>query len=90
MTTSPNELREIEDFLLEKMKPEDAFAFKAKLLLNPTLRAHTELQRTVYRLVKHYGRKKLRSEIEVVHSKLFQEPDHLSFREKIYRLFANS
>jgi hypothetical protein len=72
------------------MEPEEQIVFRANILLNPVLRINTASQRKVYEVVRCYGRKKLRSEIEDVHQSLFCETRHRSFREKIYQLFSKT
>jgi hypothetical protein len=67
----------------------DALVFEARLLLDTELREKMQWQQEAYRLVKVYGRDQLKQEIEAVHQKLFTEPEHLSFSQKIRRLFTN-
>jgi hypothetical protein len=87
MRTSLNELKQAEDFLSGNMEPEEQVVFRAKLLIDPSLRVNVASQHKVYGLVRQYGRKKIREEIESVHQSLFREPSHKTFREKIYSLF---
>lgn len=47
----------------------------------------TSLNETVLSIVRHYGRKKLRARLEIVHQNLFTDPDKATFRERILRLF---
>lgn len=48
----------------------------------------TSLNEQVLTLVRTYGREQLRKEISQVHQKLFTAAEHLSFRQKIQRLFS--
>lgn len=89
MKTSLIETEQIEAHLLGQSKPGDALVFEARLLLSPELREKTHWQHTAYRMVKAYGRQQLKQEIEAVHQKLFTQAKHLSFSQKIRRLFAN-
>jgi hypothetical protein len=89
MRTSLNEMQEIEDHLFQKLNGEDEFLFRANLLLNKGLTENVECQRKAYRLVHVYGRKQLKQEIEAVHQNLFTQPEHLSFRKKIFALFGS-
>lgn len=88
MRTSLTEIQQIEAYLLHQTTPAERLLFEAKLMLQPGLTEDVQLQQETYRLVKQYGRKKIREEIEAVHRKLFSEPQHKSFREKIARLFS--
>jgi len=88
MKTSMNELQEIEDYLLHPHN-EESVLMEARLLLEPELQEKTAWQQKTYTLVQHYGRKKLRQEIEAVHQELFTNDRYTSFRKKIMRLFRN-
>ena len=87
MRTSLNEIRTIEQSLLEQASVEDSLLMEAKMNLNPELAEKIAFQKEAYALVKAYGRRKLRAEIERVEKTLFKEPMHRSFRQKILNLF---
>lgn len=38
-------------------------------------------------IVKQYGRKKLRTQLEIIHHQLFTDPGKVSFKDKILRMF---
>jgi hypothetical protein len=88
MKTSLNELRLIEDYLLSGREDEESFLFEAKLILQPELKEHVYWQKKTYQIVEDYGRKQLKTEIEKVHQTLFDTNEHLSFRQRIMRLFS--
>lgn len=87
MRTSLNEIALIERLLLNKSTPGDTLLFEAKTLLDQELQANVSSQLQVYSLVNEYSRRQLKQEIEAVHHQLFTEPEHLSFRQKIARIF---
>ena len=87
MRTSLNELKQIEDHLLRLNPPEDALLFEAKMILDTNLRSNVLLQQHTYTLVKQYGRKQLKAEIEAVHQQIFTNPKQQSFVNKILSLF---
>jgi hypothetical protein len=87
MRTSLNETEQIEAHLLKHSEPGDTLVFEARLLLEPELKDKLLWQQRTYTLVQHYGRQQLKQEIEVVYQKLFTQPEHLSFRQKIRKLF---
>ena len=89
MRTSLNEIAQIEDHLLQRHTPGAALLFEAQILLDADLRDKVSSQQQVYRLIQQYSRKQLKHEIEAVHQQLFTRPEHLSFRQKIARLFLN-
>ncbi|WPU96003.1 hypothetical protein SNE25_10780 [Mucilaginibacter sabulilitoris] len=87
MRTSLNNITLIERRLFKKQAPADALLFEAKTLIDKELHANVSAQLQVYSLVNEYGRKQLKQEIEIVHQQLFTQPEHLSFRQKIARIF---
>lgn len=87
MRTSLNEIRQNEAYLLHNMEPGDALAFGAEMMVNKRRRVDLAIQEKLYAVVRLYGRKQLRAEIEQVHQELFQNPVHASFRGKIARIF---
>jgi hypothetical protein len=84
MRTSLNKIKETEDFIFKRMKPDDALLFKARLILDPVLRMQLALQRKVYTLIRLYGRKNLKTEIISVQENIFSTNE---FREEIDQLF---
>lgn len=89
MRTSLNNIAQTEAHLLNKQQPGDALLFDAWLLLDTDLQADVSAQKQVYTLVQQYGRRQLKQEIEAVHQQLFTQPEHLSFKQKIARIFLN-
>lgn len=89
MRTSLNNIAQIEAHLLNKLHPGDTLLFDARLLLDTELQASVSAQKQVYTLVQQYGRRQLKQEIEAIHQQLFTQPEHLSFKQKIARIFLN-
>jgi hypothetical protein len=87
MRTSMNEIKQAEDFLLGKLPSANALLFKANLFLDPMLRLNVAAQKKLYTLVRAYGRKKIKLEVESVREKIFADPEKISFRQKIAQLF---
>lgn len=87
MRTSLNNIAQTEAYLLKRTNPANALLFEAKILLDQDLQTRVSQQQQVYGLVQQYGRKQVKAEIEAVHQQLFNQPEHLSFRQKIARLF---
>jgi len=89
MPTSSTETREIEAYLSGKQPPEVSLLFEAKLLLQPALADTVRWQQQTQRLLRLYGRQKLKTEINEVEMLLFNDAANLSFRNKILRLFKH-
>ena len=83
-----NEIKLIDDHIFNRNTPEDALVFDALLILNSGLSNQIMWQKKAHAMVQQYGRKKLKAEIGAVHQKLFNEPAHQSFRQKILGLFS--
>jgi hypothetical protein len=87
MRTSLNNIKLIDDYLLNKVTKGDKLVFEANLILNPDLADGLLWQKQTHAMVNHYSRKKLKAEIENVHQQLFNAPGHKSFKQRILRLF---
>lgn len=87
MRTSLNEIQAIEAFVEQQLPPQDRLAFEARMLVDKTLREKVEQQRHTYRVIKTYGRKQLRLELESIHTELFTQPRHQYFRQQILSFF---
>lgn len=89
MPTSSIETREIEAYLSGAQHPEESLLFQARLVLHPNLVEKVKWQQQTYRLLQIYSRQKLRAEISEVEHMLFNDAAHVSFRQKIFRLFKH-
>jgi hypothetical protein len=87
MRTSLNEIKVLEQHLLQEAPPEDSLLFEAHMILAPELKEKVQWQQKTYQLVRAYGCKKLKAEIEAVHHQLFTETKYRGFRQKILDLF---
>ncbi|MGN7989958.1 hypothetical protein ACTJKC_21620 [Pedobacter sp. 22226] len=88
MKTSLHELRSIEHYLLSDNKDGESFLFEAKLILQPELEEQVYWQNKTYQMVRNYGRKQLKNELNNIHETLFNTDEHQSFRQKVMRLFC--
>jgi hypothetical protein len=87
MRTSLNNVKETEDFLSGALPSEDTLFFKARLLLDPVTRMNLSFQRKAYGVIRLYGRRKLKAEIETVHENIFSDLIHAVYRREIDQLF---
>ena len=87
MRTSLNETRQIEEFLLGSNHMEEQLLFEAQMTLDPALKEKVSLQRNAYAKVKAYGRKQLRTELDGIETKLFNQPKYAGFRQRIRSIF---
>jgi len=88
MKTSLNELRLIEHYLLSDERDGESFLLEAKMILQPELKQQVYWQNKTYQMVRDYGRKQLKTEIDNIHETLFNTDAHQSFRQKVMRLFS--
>lgn len=88
MRTSLNDIKHIDDYLLQYAGKADRALFEARLLLQPALQENLAWQQKTYDIIKAYSRRRLKEEIESVHQQLFTEPEHIPFRRRILSIFS--
>ena len=87
MRTSLNDIKQIDDYLLQYAGKTDRALFEARLILQPALEENLLWQQKTYDIIRQYSRRQLKAEIETVHQQLFTGPEHLSFSQRIMALF---
>jgi len=87
MKTSWSELQWREDCLLGDASGGQLALFEAKLLVDPEFRDAVYWQRATYNVIREYNREQLRAELKQVHQRLFSEPAHRTFAQKVKALF---
>ncbi|MGN6434931.1 MAG: hypothetical protein ACTHMM_00300 [Agriterribacter sp.] len=90
MKISWNDNRHIERYLNSELSEEEKILFEAQLVLDPHLKLNVGLLKRIHSLIKLYGRRKMRAEIGKIHHKLFQNPEHVIFQQRIQRLFKDN
>ena len=90
MKTSWNDTRRIERYLDNELSEEEKILFEAQLVLEPHFKLHVRLQKQIHALIKLYGRRKMKAEIGKIHHKLFQNPEHVIFQQRIQQLFKDN
>ena len=85
-----SETEELENYLAKKQMSEDYLITEARLLINKEFHKKLYWQKQTYSLIQHFGRKKLKEEIETVHAKLFTEKKFEKFRQKISFIFKTN
>lgn len=83
MKTSLNETREIDDYLHGMLSPEDATVMNARLLLNPALRLKCAAQRRLQSVVRAFGRRVMRQELQLRFDEMINNPAAASLKKKI-------
>ena len=81
------ETEQLEGYLLHTIHPEERLVIEARLLLHPGLKEKALWQQDTYALIKNYGRRELRAEIENIHKRMFAEKKFKTFRQKILFIF---
>lgn len=87
MRTSLNEIKQIEDWLLQRGDLPERLVTEAKILSQPGLADRAKWQSLTYEVIQLYGREKLKNEIREVENKLFHAPKYGSFRASIRAIF---
>ena len=88
MRTSLNEIQQIERYIQQELPIEDTLVFDAKAIINPSLRRNLFLQKKIHELLRYYHRRKLKSEMEKIHHRVFHDPANATFRRNIIQLFT--
>ncbi|MBL4676634.1 MAG: hypothetical protein JKY70_10585 [Mucilaginibacter sp.] len=89
MRTSLNNIKLTDDHVNGLLPTGDALVFEARLILNPALQDEVILHKQTLALVQQYGRDMLRKDIESIHTQLFSQPQHRSFKDSILRFFKH-
>ena len=89
MRKSLHEIQQVENYLFGRMSVQEHQDFKVRLLVNPHQQEEVDAQKASYVLIKAYGRKKLKAELNAVHEKLFTRPEKKWFRELIKNIFTS-
>ena len=87
MRTSLNKIQGIEGFVLQSAHISEALVFEARMIIDSELAQQVTLQKETYAIIRQYGRRLLKAELEAVHQTLFTQPNHQRFRQKIIALF---
>lgn len=84
MRKSLREVKVIDRYLNGGLPSEEQAEFQQRLILDPALRERVDEQRAAYRLIRDYGRRQLRRELESMHQRLMRQNP---FRDRIRRIF---
>lgn len=87
MRTSLNNIKAIEDYLLDSMAPGDALLFEASMLLNSDLIDDIKYQQNTYSIIRQYSRQNIKAEIKNVQETLATTPQHRGFMQHIANFF---
>jgi hypothetical protein len=90
MKISWNDTRRIERYLDNELSKEEKILFEAQLVLDSHFKLHVRLQKQIHSLIKLYGRRKMKAEIGKIHHKLFHNPEHIIFQQRIQKLFKDN
>ncbi|MET1053785.1 MAG: hypothetical protein ABWY16_00615 [Pedobacter sp.] len=84
-----NKIKEIEEYLMGQMAPEDTLLFEVDMLLDNEFSDDVQLQQITYAIVRKYGRQKIKAEIIAVQENLKKAQKHKGFMQRITNLFKN-
>jgi len=83
-----NEIRDIDEYLSDKLDVPSKLLFEARILVDPSLKTQVRLQERIYAIVKLSGRRKIRNEAERIHRQLFSDPSRVAFQQDVLQLFT--
>lgn len=90
MKISWHDTRYIERYLNDELSKEEKILFEAQLVLDRRFKINVGLLKQIHSLIKLYGRRKMKVEIGKIHHKLFQNPEHVIFQQRIQQLFKDN
>jgi len=90
MKISWHDTRHIERYLNNELSKEEKILFETQLVLDSYFKFNVGLQKQIHSLIKLYGRRKMKVEIGKIHHKLFQNPEHVIFQQRIQQLFKDN
>jgi hypothetical protein len=85
MRTELDEARQIDRYLFRRLNQDDTREFEARLLLNETLAAKVDAQRTAHRLIRLYARMQERNRLQEIYRNLLTEKN---FADQLKNIFA--
>jgi hypothetical protein len=88
MMTWINNMKNIDDYVTRKLLPEERLLFEARLLLDPALKFQVSLQKKIISIIRMYGRKTVKNEVERISKKIFADQSKNDFHHEVNRLFG--
>jgi DNA-binding transcriptional regulator YbjK len=85
MRTELDEARQIDQYLFRQLNQDDTREFETRLLLNETLAAKVDAQRTAHRLIRLYARTQERNRLQEIYRNLLTEKN---FADQLKNIFA--
>lgn len=82
-----NDTQQIEGFLDRSLSPQEQLLMEARLLIDTGLQEKVRWQQRSHELIKAYGRKQLRMDIERAQQRVFTEKAFGTFRQIINSIF---
>lgn len=82
-----NDTQQIEGFLDRTLSPQEQLLMEARLLIDRGLQEKVQWQQRSHELIRAYGRKQLRLDIERAQQRVFTEKAFSSFRQIINTIF---
>ena len=90
MKISWNDTHHIERYLNDELSEEEKILFEAQIVLDPPFKLNVGLLKQIHFLIKLYGRNKMKAEIGKIHHKLFHNPEHAIFQQRIQQIFKDN
>jgi hypothetical protein len=90
MRSSLTDIRTIEAYLTDAMKPGERLVFEAKMFLNRELRKNVRMQKTIMSLAARHYRARLKLAFEAHLLELWNDPVHTGLKNEITHLFKNT
>jgi hypothetical protein len=79
------EIEQIEKYLSHQLSDEEKQQFETRMLIDSVLYEKVESQKSFYKLIRIFSRKKQRNKLELIYQRLLHEP---SFAQLLKNIFA--
>ena len=80
-----HETEDIDNYVFNKMAEPERFLFEAKMIVAPGLRTNLLFQRRAYSMIRWFGRKKRKEQLECLFTSMMQDPHFSTTVNSIFK-----
>jgi hypothetical protein len=80
-----HEVATIEEYVFKGMTAPDRFLFEAKMIIDPELQEKVKLQEKVYAMIRWFGRKKRKEQLEQHFNNVMRDPKFATTTRSIFQ-----
>ena len=80
-----HEIEDIDNYVFKKMDAPERFLFEAKMIVAPELRTNLRFQQRAYSMIRWFGRKKQKEQLECLFTNLMRDPHFSTTINSIFK-----